>query len=656
MLHLSIMIAWHDSGWNGKACKKPDENVYCESFRYTRRKKWKGNRLHWSAKVAFTDPNDAPCFFENAIFSFDPTRSFHLKSAAFGGLGVSEKEVENFIYPQVIEESSLVFLFCRENPLSDERIVVACVKPSVLKKGWFGHWPSIEAKIKPEDVIFVIPYQEIAESVGGYRSFPPEIVFEVPKGKQHLFRGMMSLIKLEDALSVLARAHEVLQELMEWANNHHFDTNLFGRQIAIQEYIERVDREIQSLGATQARYRGVMGLLWYLEAEATFKKYIEALQQGQEQEFVEDLRQALRNGVADSKVGLTQKNIQKLLDLNKGWKDFFLDYLVFYPLTRAQIKEIIQQFEAGQVIQNPYRLYEGFKVAYENLQPFCDPISLETIDQGEKKRLARNFDPLALERCRAILVEALRLGFKDGHTSVPEDMLIDKYFNKVMDDLSESKITFNELLEIVSLNAGFMSEEIIVEQEGGKRYFSLTKARKWDRSIEQKIKDLFKKTFTFNVSTDDIKNRLRKEGCPEGIAEEDYQKALEDQALAVATALQRGLTVITGPAGTGKTTVIKTIIELLRNRNSSAKVLLTAPTGKAAARLKQVVGIEALTIHRYLAKRGAFDFRFFELKPTREPEHFDLVVIDEASIYRNRKTSARRRSPSVTARGSRKAF
>ena len=72
----------------------------------------------------------------------------------------------------------------------------------------------------------------------------------------------------------------------------------------------------------------------------------------------------------------------------------------------------------------------------------------------------------------------------------------------------------------------------------------------------------------------------------------------EAQLEAVKCVFENSAMVITGGPGTGKTTIIKTIIELMEA--SGKRVMLTAPTGRAAKRMTEVCGIEAKTIHRLL--------------------------------------------------------
>ena len=72
----------------------------------------------------------------------------------------------------------------------------------------------------------------------------------------------------------------------------------------------------------------------------------------------------------------------------------------------------------------------------------------------------------------------------------------------------------------------------------------------------------------------------------------------EEQLEAMRLSLEHNLLIITGGPGTGKTTTLKGIIEIYRQLDK--KVMLAAPTGRAAKRMSEVIGLEAKTIHRLL--------------------------------------------------------
>jgi exodeoxyribonuclease V alpha subunit len=100
-----------------------------------------------------------------------------------------------------------------------------------------------------------------------------------------------------------------------------------------------------------------------------------------------------------------------------------------------------------------------------------------------------------------------------------------------------------------------------------------------------------------------------------------------EQRQAIGEAIASKLLVITGGPGTGKTTLVNGIIQILAKKGR--RILLAAPTGRAAKRLAETTGCEAKTIHRLLE----FDPKQMAFKRHRDnPLEADLVIVDEASM------------------------
>jgi exodeoxyribonuclease V alpha subunit len=99
-----------------------------------------------------------------------------------------------------------------------------------------------------------------------------------------------------------------------------------------------------------------------------------------------------------------------------------------------------------------------------------------------------------------------------------------------------------------------------------------------------------------------------------------------EQADAVKLALTQKVAVLTGGPGCGKSFTVRSVVELARARK--AKVVLAAPTGRAAKRLAELTGHEAATIHRLLKLQPGGDPEF----DAANPLDADLVVIDETSM------------------------
>lgn len=107
----------------------------------------------------------------------------------------------------------------------------------------------------------------------------------------------------------------------------------------------------------------------------------------------------------------------------------------------------------------------------------------------------------------------------------------------------------------------------------------------------------------------------------------------EQQYKAVCSALTHGVTVITGGPGTGKTTTINAIIKLFEHRGKTLK--LAAPTGRAAKRMTEATGHDAMTIHRLLEFVGSpegDDASVHFEKNEANPLEADVVIIDEVSM------------------------
>lgn len=99
------------------------------------------------------------------------------------------------------------------------------------------------------------------------------------------------------------------------------------------------------------------------------------------------------------------------------------------------------------------------------------------------------------------------------------------------------------------------------------------------------------------------------------------------QAEAIRLALKSKVTVITGGPGVGKTTIVNAILRILAAKG--VKLLLAAPTGRAAKRMTETTGLEARTIHRLLE----FDPKAFAFKRNEDsPLDCDLLVVDESSM------------------------
>lgn len=104
----------------------------------------------------------------------------------------------------------------------------------------------------------------------------------------------------------------------------------------------------------------------------------------------------------------------------------------------------------------------------------------------------------------------------------------------------------------------------------------------------------------------------------------------EEQRRVMEQALEKGLLIVTGGPGTGKTTTIRALLSLFHSLNQ--RVLIAAPTGRAAKRVQEATGEDASTIHRLLeySYNEGEGFRF--MRHEKRPLEADVLIIDEASM------------------------
>lgn len=247
------------------------------------------------------------------------------------------------------------------------------------------------------------------------------------------------------------------------------------------------------------------------------------------------------------------------------------------------------------VSENPYRLAKDIT-----------GIGFVTADLiAEKLGISKN----SSIRAEAGISYALLDAVSDGHCGLPKEKLLQTAI-KLLD--IERTIIENALINV--LNKG----EIIRDTINNEEIIFLTAYYRYEQIIASKLKILIRYPLLFPEM--DIDKAIQ------WVESKLKIRLAQKQKEAVKQALNNKIIVITGGPGTGKTTLVKSIITILAAKN--IKIKLAAPTGRAAKRLSETSGMEAQTIHRLLDFKPGIGFKHNEDNPINA----DLFIIDEASM------------------------
>ncbi len=220
----------------------------------------------------------------------------------------------------------------------------------------------------------------------------------------------------------------------------------------------------------------------------------------------------------------------------------------------------------------------------------------------------------ALRAQAGTLYTLLRL-VDDGHVYYPREGLILKTTEQldIRADLVEEAITQLE-----------HEERIVLEDLNGETGVYISRFHHCEAKLAHYLKRILHspKSVRFSDNDDDILPQVVKE-----VVEKMPMALAPEQLEAVKTAAKAKMMILTGGPGTGKTTILKAIIDVFAARK--AKILLAAPTGRAAKRMSETCRREARTIHRlleYSPKEDGF------ARNEDNPLTCGLLVVDEASM------------------------
>lgn len=304
-------------------------------------------------------------------------------------------------------------------------------------------------------------------------------------------------------------------------------------------------------------------------------------------------------GISERKAREIAEQVYEKRDMRKA-----MIFLQQFGITTALSVKIYEKYghEIYKVIQeNPYQLADditgvGFRIA--------DEIA---------KRAGVSFDSEYRVKCGIFYI--LQQAGGEGHVFLPKETLL----ARTAELLGVSIDSLDQYLLDLSID-----RKIVVKQEGQQERVYSSASYYMEMSTARMLCDL-------NISGEvDEAVILRKVSE----IEKKTKTQLDDmQKRAVIEAVRCGLLVITGGPGTGKTTTINTLISYFESEG--LRILLAAPTGRAAKRMTEATGYEAKTIHRLLEISGPQDDTMTAAGFSRNGENpldADVIIVDEMSM------------------------
>lgn len=303
---------------------------------------------------------------------------------------------------------------------------------------------------------------------------------------------------------------------------------------------------------------------------------------------------------------LSEKKVKTFV---KQWQNISLDkaslfFLMEHNLTKQRATKICKEYgdkTISMIKENPYRLIDdfpgiGFKIA--------DSIANKI-----------NFDMDSLDRVLAAIMFTLGENESLGNNCI-------------------SSSTLSEKLIVLNINIGKNLEEALI------------KGVETEKLRFQEVDDIYyiysnSQFYCEDNSANLLATKLKKKLPDYDLSTPVTQNLTDEQLSAVFMGLTNPVSVITGGAGVGKTTVIKTILHHLQTNDVS--FALCAPTGRAAKRMTESTGFQGYTIHRLISQIE--ELKYEEQKKLGLDLHdsqlnnytaFEYIILDESSMLDQR--------------------
>ena len=694
-MHMSLRLAWHDHGWNGHICENPCNNPYCvgahsypgDLIATKRDLELEKNHCGESAgkypcqiacglsinafgKETVQTRVDPPDWWgdgnaDPVTLTLPPATACTWCYEAMYKKDVSPEAGSTQTYDynkrfnnakeyfeQFDEGKSLVFYYAGySNPFSEgeeENYVIVGV--SRLKKidsfhfyenttedikrkygGGFAWQKPVTSKYPEEG--FCIPYwkylhdDELAERLA------------IKPLNRTPFKYGSREVTNDDAIEVIHQMLETIDVLIEIGD----DAEDWSKR---KDWLSSV---LNELWKARGPFPGMGSVLEALQLPELIKPFLDITNDAGRKDFyrqLEDLLNGDSNTIAgveysDKDLKIVRRQFQMKEDEEK---DLLLHLLPRFDLTAKQVRGIISEnredvsitASVSELVENPYIIFEQYVGEDSD-----DTIPFYKIDNGiipsPEYGLEEIIDAGSTERLRALCVDELNR--IPAHSFGKAEALL-KSINARLDRMPEWK-RYVYSLKNFNVEKNILNGGLFMRQDENKNlYLYIRSVYEDERTVEEVFRSLADRTdieLKIPISPEKFKKNLKNENSKlldkEETAEK-YEFILDRQAEVCMQIFRKPICVLSGAAGTGKTTVIKAILDNIeRVHGAGTSFLLMAPTGKAAERIKVQTGKPSSTIHSFLAKNGWLNKNMtMKRSGGKKSQDVNTLILDECSM------------------------
>ena len=686
--HISARLAWHNNGWNGRLCRNPAANTYCVGpYSFPSTKISDERDLEWEMENSGRSCADLdsvpPCCFSINCFGPDNIRGKSDPPEFYGNEPLRkmwnippyticawpfeemyrdevkkstgghdwDKRLERMrrFFSEMEAGRSLMFYYANySNPFSEEDkkryVIVGMARlgnvgeemlyencpQDVLDRYGGMVWTRNLTSMYPDQGLR-IPYHEYMDQ--------PEVLERIlltPENPRN-FKYVLRHVSDDDALDIVEGFLEKVAVLIEIGDTSEDWKSRIG-------WLQSL---IAELWDSRGLYPGLARVLDHQGFGKAIKFFKDQVSAGKEREakdsifsFLDGTSRGIRGLELSSKEEEQAKRQWQLRDPLE--RDLLRDVLPRFDIQTKQVQRMLEDGRESfgiysslqDIADNPYVLCEEYAGDGSD-----DTISFNKIDHGVFPSPDLGEEPLAerddRRRLRALCVEKLQ--HNQTHAFLPATQVIHDINRKLSFFPIWKRHQFNE--RYFDVDKAYLSGALVFRLEDGKRFVYLRTVHEQERLIEDTMRTLASRPnieFKTPMTDKHLHSFLFENDSPlaTGAIAEEYKKSIEGQISVCEKVFKRPLCVVSGEAGTGKTTVIRALIQAIqRTEGTGATLIALAPTGKATDRIREKTGREASTIHSFLVRHNWMNDNFtFKRKGGVRESGISTYIIDEASM------------------------